>query len=133
MENEKRDGDKWIGVLIEESVDSPELLRAVSVASTRSTTLESEEDRGEFSFHNVEVPEDEVEDVVRLAVAGLRPGPWYFHLVRDDVLRVMFRGHAFQARRGDAEAIEAIRQHALTVGVHPDQLPLERLFDDPLS
>lgn len=120
----------WRGVLIEESLEDPTVLNRMHIVGTMSERLEGEEDRGEFHFHKVEVDNDALKGVLQDASESIKDS-WYFHLVSGDRMIVVFRGRVFEATKGRANEFDAIRAFALSQGIHPEQLQLERLMDNP--
>lgn len=102
----------------------------MKVVDTKTTTLEGETNRGEFHFHSVEVKDDIFDEVVQFASQYIK-NSWYFHLVKNNELLVMFQNLVFKAYKGNAEEFKRIREYALSQGIHPNQLPLERLIENP--
>lgn len=122
----------WRGVAIEESFEGSQLPPGVRVVGTRLARLETEEDRGQFRFHEVEVSDGDLAAVVDVACRTLRPS-WYFHLVKGDDMKVLFRGRAFDLNRQNPTQIEAARRYGMERGIPAGQLPLEHLFDNPFD
>ncbi|WP_261568225.1 PHP domain-containing protein [Frankia gtarii] len=123
----------WRGVFIEESLENLSLLAAVNVVGASSGSLEEEGDRGEVTFRRVEVPEEAVDAVVAEAVQTIKEG-WYLHLVRNDHMKVVFRGKVFSLQRGDSDALQAAVDYGVQrQGIKEAQLGLARLFADPFG
>lgn len=120
----------WKGVLIEESLTSSTIISEIKIVSTRVTTLEKEEDKGTFHFHNLEVSEENLEKVVAFISQNIKDS-WYFHLIKDEAMIVIFHNKVFHARKDKQEEIEQIRMYAFSQGIIAEQLPLEKLFDNP--
>lgn len=122
----------WKGVIIRESLQDISVLNDVSIVNTRESRLESEEGRGTFHFHSIEVSEDKIVHVLESLKKSLKPN-WYIHLVKGDDIQVIFSGTMMRAKRGNAKEFEAIKTYALSKGIHADQLPLEHLLDHPFD
>lgn len=123
----------WRGIAIAESFIDGEVIAQCAVVKTITETLEGEAARGEFHFHNVEVAEGRIEDVVNMAMKTLKPG-WYIHFVKDDRMFVAFSGKYFLIAKDDQESLEGVKKYALCSGIHPEQINgLEILFDNPFD
>ena len=124
--------DVWRGTLIEESLDDEELLEHVDIVDVATGTLESEEEKGEFTFHRVEVPDKELDVIVSIALKSLKSS-WYFHLVKGGTMIVMFKDKKFTVNEGDEEGLQAIKDYGMAHGIHADQLHIEGLFENPFG
>ena len=122
----------WQGVIIEESLKDKRLLELVKILKISEATLESESGRGVFHFSQFELPEEKRVEFIEMAKKAIKPG-FYLHLVHNDTLTVVMAGKVFSAIRGQAEQFETIRKEAMKTGIHPDQLPLEQLLDNPFT
>ncbi len=120
----------WQGVIIEESLKDKSLLEMVKIIKTSEANLESETGRGVFHFHQYELDDAKEGEFIAKAKQAIKPG-FYLHLVKDDILLVVMVGVVMTASRGKDEEFKAIRDEAIKVGIHPDQLPLEQLIDNP--
>ena len=126
------DNSKWRGIAIEESFTRATLPPRARKVSTRFGPLGGEESQGPVHLHAITVMEEDLDIVAGWARNNLRSG-WYMHLVKGNRMLVIFRGHVFDLIRGDREAIERTRRFGIYSGVHPEQLPLEKLFGDPFA
>ncbi len=116
----------WKGVVIEESLEDKSLLELVNVVKTKVSTLEGEEEKGEWHFHTVHVADESVADFVEKAKTAIRQR-WWTHLVNGDKAVVVLRDRAFSHMRGDT-TIKEIRDYVASQGIL--QLPDdEMLFD----
>lgn len=122
----------WQGVLIEESLISNSLLDHIKIIATRLARLEGEEDKGDFHFHNVEVSDDNLELVLDLAQKNLKPS-WYFHLVKQDRMKVVYPGKIFEITKGSRESFKAARNYGISLGILSDQLDFEDLIHRPFD
>jgi hypothetical protein len=117
-------------VLIEESLTDLSILPRLSIIATRVTTLEEEVSKGEFHFHSVEVADKDLQEIIDFVSEKIKDS-WYFHLVKDDEMIVMFHRKVFKAHKTNQKEIDEIRDYALSKGIIEEQLPLEKLFDNP--
>lgn len=118
------------GVLIEESLDDTSILSKITIVSTKTTALEGEENRGEFHFNNVEVSENVLNEVLDFISAHIQDG-WYFHLVKDDEIIVVFHNKVMKAHKGNTDKIEKIKEYGISQGILKEQLEIESLIDNP--
>lgn len=122
------------GVLIEESVHDPHrILSVATVVSRRTHTLEQEAFRGTLTFVNIEVSAEALWPALNATAEELKDsGGWYFHLVGDGRLYVVFPRAILLAREAHAqEEIGNIIDFGLRWKIHPDQLDLRKLFSNP--
>ncbi len=120
----------WRGVLIEESLEDKGIMDNVRIVGMRTSLLESEEYKGVFHFHNLEVPSEQLDAVLNEMSRAIKAA-WYFHLVGGDVMKVVFKDKIFTLKKGDSATLASIQRYGQAHGVHPDQLQLEGLFDNP--
>ncbi|MCA9329267.1 hypothetical protein KDA11_01350 [Candidatus Saccharibacteria bacterium] len=121
------------GVLIDQSVADPKaILDCTEVVSSRVTTLEGESFRGEVTFHNIEVSEDDLWGVLGKVAEDIKAPGWYFHLVDGQTLYIVLpRAILFAENNGDE--LNMIVEYAESQGIHPDQLNLKQLFENPYA
>lgn len=121
------------GVLIDQSVSDPrEILDLTNVTSSRTTKLEGEAFRGEVTFHNIEVDEKDLWTVLDNVASSIKKPGWYFHLVNKDRLYIVMPHAVLFANHSDVQ-LKAIVDYAVGQGIHPDQLNLKQLFNDPYA
>lgn len=120
----------WKGVIIEQSLESKDILRLVRIVKTKTATLEREEEKGEFHFHNVQVGDDNIDRAVAKAKAAIKNG-WYMHFCKDNTMIVIFRGKSFVHQKGDEKTLDAIRKYGVSIGINSAQLPDDGLIDRP--
>lgn len=53
------------------------------------------------------------------------------HLVQGTRMRIVFRSRVLDFTDNDNESIERARRYGIEVGVHSEQIPLEKLLKDP--
>lgn len=120
----------WLGVLIEESLEDPTVLKKINIVGTERTLLEGEGQGQELQFHKIEVSESDVEDICLEVSHVIRP-TWYFHVVSGSKMLVVFRDEILRAEKSDPESIEQIIKYGTTHGIRPEQIELHRLIDNP--
>lgn len=121
------------GILIDQSVSMPEnILKNVELISTREATLEGESFRGNVLFHCIEVASDNLWLVLHGVAETIKEPGWYFHLVNEETLYIVLPKAIFSATN-TAEDLKRISDYALSLGIHPDQLNLKQLFDNPFA
>ncbi|WP_156959713.1 hypothetical protein [Nocardia sp. BMG51109] len=120
----------WRGVIIAESFEKNDVIERSRTVRTKTEILEGEEGRGRFHFHLIEVPDCDVELLVDTATQTIKPA-WYIHLVRDGQMYVVYRNKYFKLTQGDDQATAEAKEHAISCGIHPDQIAFERFFDNP--
>ncbi len=122
----------WKGVIIEESLTDRKLLSLSKVFQTKTGTLETQEARGSFHFHSVEIPQKNTEAFVNQAKQLLKPG-WYIHLCRDDDMIVIYQAKVFEFKKGQREKMDQAKRYGEKNGIPKEQLTFEYLFENPLS
>jgi len=120
----------WKGVIIEESLEDKNILGDVEIAHTNTTTLEEEDNRGNFHFHKVQVSDDKIEKVIEIAKSSLKKG-WYMHFCKGNEMIVMFKGKIFKHKKGNKASLTKILEYGLSLGINKSQLPDDRLIGDP--
>lgn len=120
----------WKGVIIEEGLEEKTILSMVKIVRTDLEKLESEEDVGELHFHKVEIDDKQLESFIELSMKNLLDS-WYIHLVKDGVMKVIFRNKVFEATKGDTQQFNNIKRYALSQGILEEQIEVERLIDNP--
>lgn len=120
----------WLGVLIEESLEDPTVLKRISIVGTERILLEGETQGQQLQFHKIEVSDSDVEAICLEVSRVIRP-TWYFHLVSGSKMLVVFRDEIMRAEKSDPESIERIIKYGTTHGILPEQIELHRLIDNP--
>lgn len=120
----------WLGVLIEESLEDPLVLKKTRIVRTENARLEEEGQGQQLRLHKIEVSESDVEEICFEISKVIRP-TWYFHIVSGSKMIVVFRDEILRAEKSDPESIERIIKYGTTHGVLPEQIELHRLIDNP--
>ena len=125
---------KWKGVLIAESLESDgEIWDRVEVTGRSKARLEREVSRGEFTFCNVEVSDDDVDSLMREVADRLGSLGWYFHVEKDRVIKVAYPGRVMEMNEDAPGSIHAAREYGIAIGIHPEQLCFERFIGNPFD
>ena len=125
---------KWKGVLIPESLENDRgIWGLVQVTGRSKRRLEREGSRGELTFCDVEVPDRDVDSLMRRVAQRLRSPGWYFHVERECVIKVAYPGKVMEMSQAEPESIRAARQYAVSIGIHPEQLHFERFMGNPFD
>ena len=93
----------------------------------------AEGSRGEFTFCNVEVSDEDVDSLLHAVAERLRSPGWYFHLERDRVIKVAYPGTVMTMSAGEPDSIRAARDYGVAIGIHPEQLRFERFLGNPFD
>ena len=120
----------WLGVLIEESLEDPAVLKQIKIVRTKRTRLEEDGSGQQLQLHKIEVSESDVEGFCFQISQVIRP-TWYFHVVSESNMIVVFRDEILRAEKSDPESIERIIMYGTTHGVLPEQIELHRLMNNP--
>jgi len=121
------------GVLIDQSVTEPEsILKLATVTGSRATTLEGESFRGKVTFHNLEVSQDNLWQVLEQVATTIKKPGWYFHLVGEGRLYIIMPQVILFSSNNDNE-LKTVVHYAVSQGIHPEQLNLKQLFDNPYA
>lgn len=125
---------KWRGVLIAESlVGDQGIWDRVEVQGRSKRRLEREGSRGEFTFCNVEVSDDDVDSLMLEVAERLGSPGWYFHVERDRAIKVAYPGRVMEMREDAPESVRAAREYGTSIGIHPEQLCFERFMGNPFD
>ena len=127
-------GTRWRGVLIAGSLhDDPGIWDLVTVTGRSRQRLEREGSRGEFTFCNVEVADEDVDSLLQWVAERLLSPGWYFHLERDQEIKVAYPGRVMQMSAHAPATIQAARDYGVAIGIHPEQLRFERFMGNPFD
>ena len=114
------------GVIIEESLKDPSVLRDVSIIET---TIESVTDEHktpwikQWTLHSVEVPAEQIDafsEKIRQALDDEHN--WYADFKNDSMHYIIFRGKIFKVDRSCQEQYEEVKQYGMSLGIPDYQL-----------
>ena len=124
----------WRGVLIIESLkESIDVWDRVEVESRCKRRLEQEEQRGEFTFCNVSIPDADVDCVMSQVAAQLRSPGWYFHVENGGRIKVAYPNKVIEMSSESPDSVKMAREYGISIGIHPEQLCFERLMGNPFD
>jgi len=109
----------WKGVILKESLEDESILELTNI-------IETKEDR-----YNIEIEDSKKDEFVQKAIKAIK-SKFYIHLVKDKVMYVMFRSHMFKFSRGYLE-LETARKYGKSMGINEEQMPFEKLLEDPFT
>lgn len=119
--------------MIDQSVSDPEIvLKFTNIVGKRETTLEGESFRGKVLFYSIEVSAEYLWPVLSQVAESIKSPGWYFHLINDNKLYIVMPKAVLIASNNSAE-LRNIIDYASHHGIHPDQLNLKQLFDNPFA
>ena len=125
---------KWRGVLIVESLENDYgIWDRVNVRGESKKRLEEEEFRGEFTFCDIEVSDEEVDRLMHDVAISLRPHGWYFHVEKGGVIKVAYPGKVMEMSHDNPDSTRAATDYGMSIGIHPEQLCFERLMGNPFA
>src|SRR5262245_8401244 len=93
------------GVIIEESLDHPQILESLRVKSSRKD--------GDWHLYDVVVEEDQI----RAIEESIKPGTWYAHFWNGDDVVVVFQGKSFRLKHSDQSSWEPAAQYGESLGI----------------
>jgi len=120
----------WEGVIIEESLESKDLLKLAKTVKTKKSTLESEEEKGFLHFHHAEVSDGKKEEFVEEAKNAIKQG-WYLHICKDGKMIVVFKGKSFEFTKLQKDKIEQAKKYGMSIGIIEEQVQFQELIDNP--
>ena len=119
----------WKGVILEESLEDKSLLKLVKIVSTDIEKLEGE-DRV-MKFHKIELEDKNKEKFIQQAIKVIKQG-FYIHIVKNGLMYVIFQNHMFKFSKGYPE-LETARVYGKSIGILEEQMPFEKLLEDPYA
>ena len=123
------------GIVIEESLESPSVLKQMQVLSTevqpagewhRTPWLK------QWTLHTVRIPEAEAAELAEAIQAALdreHPASWYADFKNDTTHYIVFRDRIFVIGRRDAVAYREAQQYGIGHGLPPHQADFMALLD----
>jgi len=117
----------WKGVIIEESLEDKSLLNLVKVIQTEKVQLEGE--NRFVTFHKIELDDNNKKEFIERAIKSIKQG-FYLHICDKGVMYVVFKDHMFKFSK-DYPELEVARQYGKSIGILEEQMPFEKLIDNP--
>ena len=122
----------WKGVIIEESLGDKSLLSLVKIISSRQTTLENESERGVLTFHSIELDDSNLDEFIETAQKSIKDS-FYIHICKDNEMIVIFRNKVFRFSLDNSEELNETREYGISVGILKEQMPFEKLIENPFG
>ena len=115
--------ENFIGVIIEESLGSKDILGDVKILSTK---VEEDTEKHktpwvkQWTLHTVEIPEDQADVVAEKLSKSLDSGhSWYADFKNDKTHYIIFRGRIFKINRESKEQYDEATKYGISLGI-PD-------------
>lgn len=115
------------GVIIEESLENKDILKDVTILSTKVEEV-TEEHRTphlkQWTLHTVEIPEDRGEEVAEKLskVLEISHGHWYVDFKNDTHHYIIFRNKVFYVDRKSKEQYDEAERYGASLGIPEHQL-----------
>ena len=122
----------WKGVIIEESLEDKSFLSFVKIIKTRKTTLENESERGILIFHSVELDDSNFDEFIKTAQKSIKDS-FYIHICKDNEMIVIFRDKIFRFSSDNLDELNKAREYGISVGILKEQMPFEKLIENPFD
>lgn len=130
LEKEKRRAKTvWKGIALDEAFEDRRIYGLVEVVSKKVKKTEAKYGTNLFHVNCIEVEEQNLQNVLEVASYTLFTG-WYLYVVREDVLKIVFRGKIFEITKGNDAQLQQVREYATELGL-TEQLQLQRMFYNP--
>ncbi len=125
------------GVIIEESLENKDILKNVKISDTKVEEVVEEHKTPwikQWTLHTVEIPENEVKDVVeKISKALDSKHNWYADFKNDTHHYIIFRDKVFYIDRKSKEQYDEASKYGISLGIpeyqvdfHPDIKEWER-------
>lgn len=113
----------YTGVIIEESLDNPAVLKEVKILSTEIEPV-TERHRTpwikQWTLHTVEIAEDKADQIADLISQNLdKEHSWYADYKNDKYHYIIFRDKIFKIDLSNPTMYEDARQYGISIGI-PD-------------
>ena len=122
----------WKGVIIEESLEDKSLLSLVKIISSRQTTLENESERGVLTFHSLELEDSNLDEFIETAQKSNKDS-FYIHICKGNEMIVVFKNKVFRFSSDNSAELNKAREYGISVGVFKEQMPFEKLIENPFG
>jgi hypothetical protein len=115
--------DKFIGCIIEESLENKSILDGIKVVSTKvEQTTEKNKTPWvkQWTHHKVEINTDEAQDIAeKISEALDSKHNWYADFKNDDIHYVIYRNKVFKINRTKEEEYNEATKYGISIGI-PD-------------
>lgn len=120
----------WKGVIIEESLENKKLLDMTKIINTEKTALEMEEEGGILHFHHIELMDKKKDEFINKAKNSIKQG-WYIHICKNGRMTVIFKDKVFEFTKKQNNMLNEARNYGLSIGIIKEQMPFEKLIENP--
>ena len=123
----------FTGVVIEESLADPGVLRRLRVVATKIEPVTAGHRTPwltRWTLHTIAVADDEAATVAELLSGALLPGHWYADFKGERQHYVVFPGKVFVVERDRPEQYDAVVAHGLECGIPAHQLDFSPAIAD---
>ncbi len=119
-------GKKFVGVIIEESLEKTDVLQKVKTLKTEIEKVTKEHETPwikKWTLHTFEITEEQADKIAKeLSVSLDSRHSWYSDFKNDRFHYIIFRGKVFKVDRSKPEGYEPIKKYGLTIGIPGYQL-----------
>ncbi len=124
--------EKFIGTIIEESLENKSILDKVKITSTRVSEVTEKHQTPwikQWTLHKVEIEPNEVDKVSEEFSKSLdseRLHSWYTDFKNEDTHYVIYRNKVFKIDRTSIDQYKEARQYGLDLGIPSYQIDFEQ-------
>jgi len=122
----------WKGVIIGESLENKSLLFLVRIIKSRKTTLENENERGTLTFHLITIDDLNFDEFIEKAQKYIKD-LFYVHMCKGKEMTVIFRDKIFRFSSDNLEELNKAREYGISAGILKEQMPFEKLIENPFG
>jgi hypothetical protein len=123
--------DLFEGIVIEESLTNPEVLKRLQVVSTRVSKVTPDHRTPwltQWTLHTVTALPDEVAsiaDELSRALDSAHPSSWYADFKSDSLHYIVFPSKVFVIDRNDANQYRHATEYGISIGITAQQVDFE--------
>lgn len=107
--------DEYHGIVIEQSLADRKLLE-------KSTILSKKEESGLWILYKISFQKGMVDEMIKIAQAGLKSGKWYVHFYMKENLIIVFKQMVFLVSSSDKKTWEPAVHYGKSAGIPERQL-----------
>lgn len=117
---------KFIGVIIEESLEKKEVLRGLKIVKTKVEQVTKGHKTPwvkQWTLHTIEIPEDQADTIAKELSKSLdSKHAWYADFKNEQFHYIIFRNKVFKVDRSNLEQYGKVTKYGLTLGIPNHQL-----------
>ncbi len=114
-------GEKFIGVIIEESLENKGVIKKTKVLKTKIEPVTVEHQTPwikQWTLHTVEIPENQAEDTAKEISTSLdSKHNWYADFKSDKTHFIIFRNKVFKIDRSQKEQYQEATKYGISLGI----------------